>query len=156
MTIAFDGGLQFGKQREADRMLGEAIRQACAAGKFPYTIAHCAPKRSCIINITELKMASDATDDWFKTPDEGRVGEPNETVKGETVAAKKPETIALNPCPFCGHSRRLSFFESKQQSPSHRDVWVYCGTCQATGPAAESRRVAGDKWNLRTTSSPSS
>ena len=146
---AYFGGHQMGKRREADRMLGEAIRQACAAGKFPYTIAHCAPKRSCIIHITELKMAGDTIDDWFKTPDQHREGD-----KGEAVAEKKEkETIALQPCPFCGHSRRLAFFESKQQSPSHRDVWVYCGTCQATGPAAENRREAGNKWNQRTTSS---
>jgi hypothetical protein len=46
------------------------------------------------------------------------------------------ETVAhppINPCPFCGDKGpELDDFDG----PDHPEVFVHCGSCEATGPTA--------------------
>ncbi len=65
-----------------------------------------------------------------------------ETAKAEDGKPKSHELIWS--CPFCGHMDKNRIFQA-----SHKEVWVFCGGCYATGPVAETDQLAIRRWNTR-------
>ena len=56
------------------------------------------------------------------------------------------ETIALKPCPFCGHD------DPYKVSVVKVNRWMYavhCNVCDMLGPGAEDKENAARRWNTR-------
>jgi hypothetical protein len=56
----------------------------------------------------------------------------------------KPETRALNPCPFCGGDAHDVVICS-----SSDEYWFMCEECHCQGPLGETKRDAKILWNGR-------